>query len=410
MKKILPVLIVIALLLPWVEAPGQSDSLRYSVRGVVRDADSGRPLQAVAVSLPGTSLAVITNADGTFVIKSPQPASSLRFSLLGYRPLSQPVPASPSDVMRVRLQRESYTLDPASVMTGDPLTIMLMAIQRIAHNTPDEPEVFDCFYRETVQKRQRFIYVSEAVTKVYKAPATGLFSRDRAAVVKSRLLTSPRASDTLGVKVQGGPAMAVNLDLVKTRGSVLSPDELQLYHLEMMLPELIDMRMQFVIKLTPIADPGYALHNGVVYIDRETLAFTRIELSLDVSDPVLATNAMLVSRPPGLRFRPKELSLQLNYKSEDGKTRLSYLRTVFRFNCDWRKKLFATEFTTVAEMVVTNRHSGAEAVQIPRGESFGSRDILADKAEYYSDPDFWAAYNIIEPSVSLEHAINRLVK
>ena len=151
-----------------------------------------------------------------------------------------------------------------------------------------------------------------------------------------------------------------------------------------------------------------ALQYGTVYIDRETLAFTRIELSLDMSDPVKAVDRMLVRRPVGLRFRPKEMSLTLNYSREDGKTRLSYLKTVFRFNCDWKKKLFATEFTAVAEMVVTKRHTGAEVVQIPRSEAFSHHQALADKTEYYSDPDFWKDYNIIEPTVGLEHAVARL--
>ena len=401
-------LVFAALTLAGLTASAQGGELPYSVRGIVRDAESGRPLQAVGVSIHGTRISVITNADGTFVIKSPEPAEVLDFSLLGYRPATQPIP--PEGIMQVILKRSTYTLEAASVMSGDPLSIMTMAIQRIGQNSPAAPELLDCFYRETVQKRQRFIYVSEAVTRMYKSPAREYISRDRAAVVKSRLLTSPRSSDTLGVKIQGGPAMAVDLDLVKTRGMILDERELLLYRLELAAPEMIDDRMQFVIKLFPAAEPGYALQYGTVYIDRETLAFTRIELSLDVSNPDLATKAMLVKRPAGLRFKPKEMTLLLNYKYDGGKTRLSYLRTVFRFNCDWRKKLFATEFTSVAEMVVTNRHEGAGAVQIPRAEAFDSKDKLADKTEYMGDPDFWADYNIIEPTASLEHAIGRLKK
>ena len=360
--------------------------------------------------MPGTRIAVITNSDGTFVIKSPEAPEKINFSLLGYRNLTQAVPDDPGKVMSIRMTRSSFTLDAATVMSGDPLNIMLLAIQKISDNSPAAPELFDCFYRETVQKRQRFIYVSEAVTRVYKSPAKDIFVPDRASVVKSRLLTSPRASDTLGVKVVGGPVMAVDLDLVKRRAEVLDELELRNYTLEMMLPEMIDDRMQFVIKLTPLTAPGYALHNGTVYIDRETLAFTRIELSLDMSDPVLATKAMLVKQPRGLRFKPKELSLLLNYKTDGGKTRLSYLRTRFRFNSDWRKKLFATEFTAVSEMVVTNRYEGEKAERIPRGEAFRSSESLADKTGLYLDPDFWSEYNIIEPSVSLEHALGRLKK
>ena len=95
---------------------------------------------------------------------------------------------------------------------------------------------------------------------------------------------------------------------------------------------------------------------------------------------------------------------------EGGKSRLSYARTVFRFNCDARRRLFSTEFTAIAEMVVTNRLDGADAVPIERKEAFRSSETLADQASAYADPDFWKDYNIIEPTESLEHALGRLKK
>ena len=387
---------------------GQTDSLRFVVRGNVVDAIGGKPLAYVSVSLPGTNYATVTNQDGAFTIKSDTQPRFVAFSLLGYKTLS--VPADTQQLMRVRMSRGEYTLDPAVVMTGDPLTLLREAISRISENYPDEPELFDCFYRETAQKRSRFIYVSEAVTKMYKSSFRALFARDRASVVKSRVLKSPRSSDTLAVKVVGGPVQAVDLDLVKTRQFVLDEEYLEMYTLEMMDPVMLDDRRQFVIRMDPNVTKEFALQHAVVYIDQETLSFTRIEMSLDVSDAAQATRAMLVSKPADIRFKPKEMTLLLNYKREDGKSRLSYARTLFRFNCDARKRLFSTEFTAIAEMVVTNRHAGEEAVPIARQEAFRSSEILADKTVTYSDPDFWKDYNIIEPTESLEHALGRLKK
>ena len=389
-------------------AYGQTDTLRYVVRGTVLDAQGGRPLGYVSVSLPGTNYATVTNTDGTFVIKSDLPPRFVTFSLLGYK--VQTVPADRDQMMRVRLTRGEFTLDPAQVVTGDPLTILRDAMFKIPENCPSEPELFECFYRETAQKRQRFIYVSEAVTKVYKSSFRNLFGRDRTAVEKSRLLNSPRRSDTLAVKVNGGPTQAVDLDLVKTRHLILNEEDLTSYRLEMMDPVMIDDRRQFVIQLIPAVEEEYALQHGLIYIDMETMAFTRIELSLDMADAEKATRAMLVRKPAEIRFKPKEMSLLLNYKREGGKSRLSYVRTVFRFNCDARRRIWNTEFTAIAEMVVTNRFTGADAVPIERTESFRSSDALADKTQVYADPDFWKDYNIIEPTESLEHALGRLKK
>ena len=50
------------------------------------------------------------------------------------------------------------------------------------------------------------------------------------------------------------------------------------------------------------------------------------------------------------------------------------------------------------------------AVPITRQEMFRTTDYLTQKAAEFQDPDFWSDYNIIEPSESLEHAIDRLRK
>ena len=97
----------------------------------------------------------------------------------------------------------------------------------------------------------------------------------------------------------------------------------------------------------------YALLYGKLYIDRERLSFTRIEMSLDMQNKSKATTAILYKKPLGLRFKPQELSYPVTYKDVDGKTYLNYIRNTIRFKCDWKRKLFSTSYTVASEMVVT---------------------------------------------------------
>ena len=115
---------------------------------------------------------------------------------------------------------------------------------------------------------------------------------------------------------------------------------------------------------------------------------------------------MLVRKPLALRFTPKELSIVVSYRQQNGRNRLEYFRSTMRFNCDWRKRLFATSYTAVNELVVTDLRE--PVLQIPRSETFRTSDILSDKAAEFADPDFWKDYNILEPTESLEHAVGRL--
>ena len=385
---------------------GQVDTVRlgYSVQGNVVDAVSGRPMESVHISVPGRHYATVTNADGDFTIKSDQPVSEVVFSYLGYRTLRQKAVGAP---LRIRLTPESMPLAEASIVMGDPREILGEAIRRIPDNYSKNPELMECFYRETVRKRNRYIFVSEAVARLYKTGYDGNIYRDRAALEKSRILLSQRRTDTLSVKMQGGPTQALTFDVVKNPEILFDEEELSLYEFEMGMPTYIGDRIQFVIHFRPGSRPvDWALFHGTLYIDRDLLSFTRIEMSMDMSDVDKATRQMIIKKPLSLRVTPKELSVVISYRLKDGQSRLEYFRSTMRFNCDWKKRLFATAYAVVNELVVTDLRE--PAVPISRAEAFRSVDYLIEKAAEFQDPDFWKDYNIIEPSESLEHAIGRL--
>ena len=406
MKRIIVLLVI--LFVSAISLAAQTDSVRlgYVVRGRVTDLSSGKPIESAHVSVPGRHHATVTNEDGDFSIKSDAPIRELIFSYVGYRTVRQRIGSEPVQVVMVP---ESILLEEALIVSGDPAQIVQAAVSLIPDNYSPKPELLECFYRETVRKRQRFTYISEAVARIYKSPYDrGSVYRDRAALEKSRILLSQRRSDTLSIKMMGGPTQAITQDVVKNSDILFDPDELNLYHFEMATPVHMDGRTQFVIRLTPKTECDYALYHGTLYIDRETLAFSRIELSLDMSDKGKATRMMLVRKPLTLRFTPRELSLIINYRWDGEKYRLEYFRSTLRFNCDWKRRLFATAYTVVNELVVTDVRP--EATPIARQEMFRTTDILDEKAGEFLDPDFWADYNIIEPSESLEHAIERLKK
>jgi hypothetical protein len=198
------------------------------------------------------------------------------------------------------------------------------------------------------------------------------------------------------------------MDLVKNRDFLLNKEDLDNYSFTLGDPEFINDRQQYVVMMEPQLVTTYALYHGKLYIDAERLAFTRIELDLDMRDKDKATQTMLVKKPFGVKFKPRELSCVVDYRYEDGVTRISYLRNIFRFNCDWKRKLFSTSFTATCEMAVTDSQSD-DVKPIANRSSFDSSDAYYDKVEYFMDPEYWSNYNIIEPSESLDKAIKRLV-
>ena len=402
-KFILFVLAALAAAEVW----AQTDSLRlaYSVSGKVSDARTGKELPAVNIRVWGRQYATVSNADGVFVIKSDAPIRELVISHLGYKTVRQAVAGGE---VSVRLTPDKYLLDASSIVSGDPLEIIRSARKAISGNYPLQPELLRGFYRETLQKRGRYISVTEAVIRTHKSSYLIPGYHDRTAVDKSRIIVSQRRRDTLSVKMRGGPTLPVTMDAVKKHQLLWLDFDRNLYSCEMGHPEYIDDRLQFVIHISPASEADYPLYNGTLYIDRETLAFTRIELSTDMSDPDKVTSLLLVRKPKGLRFIPKEVSFAMSYRPDGGTSRLEYLRATMSFDCDWKKRGMLTSYRLVNETVITDVLT--PAIPISPEEQFRSSDIMTDKAGEFLDPAFWEDYNIIAPSESLEHAVGRLRK
>ncbi|MBO4826877.1 MAG: carboxypeptidase-like regulatory domain-containing protein [Prevotella sp.] len=376
------------------------------ISGIVIDRDTKTPLVNVSISVDKGSLSTVTNADGRFSLKTVKRPSRIVVSHIGYRTRYVTVPDDGSE-LRVPMASTSVMLSDIVVMPEDPLEVLLQALNRVVDNYGKSPRLMQTFYRETVQKRQRYIYIAEAVGELLKTGYHRASStRDWVSVLKGRRLVSTRQSDTLGVKIQGGPVLMNTHDVVKNRNIVFDPEIINHYNYFMEMPAKIDDRLQIVISFHPRDMSPDALYHGLVYIDNENYTITRVELSLDMQNREMATNMMLVKKPAGLKFKPKELSLLVTFKRDGEFSRINYMRTEMKFSCDWKRRLLSTTYTAITEMVVTDQLS--EIKGKPESGTFGERDSIYDKMSYFDDPAFWADYNIIEPTESLENAVKKI--
>ncbi|GHT34665.1 hypothetical protein AGMMS49574_22530 [Bacteroidia bacterium] len=393
------------------EAQTEDEGDFFTVSGVVKDEKNKRKLEYVNISVPGTNVGTVTNEDGEFSIKIKKSAfaKTVEVSHLGY--LNEIITLKGEDILgyNVLLTPSTNLLNEVIVRAGDPRYIVEEAISKIPKNYSPVNNMLTGFYRETAQKGRRYINISEAVIDIYKTSYNQDVNRDRVQIFKGRSLLSQRRSDTLVVKLLGGPNLSVYIDIVKNPDILLDKEILPYYAFKLEESTMINSRPQYVISFSPQAILPYALYYGKLYIDKERLSFTRAEFNLDMDDRNKATEAILKKKPFGLIFRPLEVSFLVTYKERDNLTYLSYIRNEVRFRCDWKKKLFATNYTITSEMVVTD--SKEEDVSgIPYRDSFKSSQSLSDRVSDFYDDDFWGAYNIIEPTESLESAVNRLKK
>lgn len=419
------------------EADFDLDNSGITITGTVRDHETRRRMENVTVTIVGTSIGTVTNADGVFSLKISGALTSrnLEFSHIGYQNTSMLIPAtseitafssdsnpnstsstkqtdtqifSANHTVTIWMTPTARQLDEALIFGADARQLVEEALRNIPENYPLTNNQLQSFYRETVQKGQRYISVSEAMMDVYKTPYLRRDpDRDRVRLTKARRLMSQKASDTLAVKVEGGPTQSLYLDIVKNPDILFNLQTLDYYSFILEPYEMMDGRIQYVIRFEPRAIVDYALCEGRIYIDREELAITRAEYFLDVSDTDKATSAILRKKPFGIRFRPLEVHQVVQYKLQGDVAYLSYIRNEIRFKCDWKRRLFSSVYTARSEMVVVERDEQPQN-PISRQEAFKSSQIFYDMVNVYWDEDFWKDYNIIEPTESLENAVKKL--
>ena len=404
---------IVALFMTTMVAGQESDGRALiTISGTIKDGENNQRLEYVHIIAQGNTLATITNKNGKFTLKADSSyfPLTLEFSHIGYQKNRMQVAASQKEELEIKMKPHSYLLNEATVLPNDARFIVEQAIQNIAHNYLTVPSLMKGFYRETVQKKKKYINLSEAVTHTYKTSYTmGNVIKDKVEVVKSRRLISHKATDTLAVKLSGGPILSIWLDLVKNPEILLAQEVLDGYRFTLASPEIIDGKLMYIIHFRPTGQVPYALYEGKLYINPINLSFIRAEFNLSLKDKAEATRMILSRKPAGLRFNLQEVSYIISYREQNGKTVQNYIRNRIRFKCDWKRKLFGTSYTIQSENIVTDWEE-IPSIQLSKDKAYSKNEAIYDSAPANWSADFWKEYNILEPDESLEKAVRKLKK
>ena len=258
----------------------QDNDNYLTISGVVRDKANRKKLEYVNISVPGSNLRGITNEDGAFVlkIKDSIQAKEIEFSRIGYFNALVPVDGKDMSDQTFYLTPNEKRLKEVVVESWEnPVDLVKAALKRVVSNYSNKPNFFTGFYRETVQKRKNFINISEAIINIYKTSYNNSIEADRVQIFKGRSLVTTKASDTLAVKLLGGPNLSIVADIVKNPDILFDEESLYYFNFKMENSEFLGNRQQYVLSFKPAVTLHYPLCYGTLYIDKETLAFTRVQ-------------------------------------------------------------------------------------------------------------------------------------
>lgn len=394
------------------------DSLRIPiVYGKVTDSSDGNPLAYVSVTHVVSGVSNVSNSEGFFSLKLPMEVSSedeIRVSYLGYVTATLRVEdfseSSPDKPHGIRLPPVSFTLDPAVIRSTEPLSLLMEAYDKVKENYPSVTTGMTAFYREIIRRQSgRYLALSEAVIDINKASYTS-FQSDRARIFKGRASTDYRAADSILIRFRGGVVAALDMDNVKNPFAGVWLREVERhYRFAMGEPVLRDGLFFYVITFSQIEGSEEILYSGRLYIESESLAIGRIELSLNVKGrEEKAAGIMVVKRPPDTRFYVTKADYAVNYKRFGDTWHYDY--SLMRINLSSRKgkSFFRNNYVITGEMAVT-AHNEAPA-RIGADERIRFKDFLSEKVGDFRDDDFWGDYNVIEPDKSIDAVIRRIIR
>jgi hypothetical protein len=261
------------------------------------------------------------------------------------------------------------------------------------------------FYRETIRKRRTYVSLSESIVNIQKEPFS-VSTQDQINLFKGRKNADYNKLDTLNFKLQGGPFSALFLDLIKYPSFIFSDHAFDLY--DFSLEEITQINDNQVLVLAFKQKPTYEnpLYYGKMYIDVKSLAVISATFHLNVEDKVKSGLIFTRKKPAGVDVYPTEVRYQINYRQENGKWIFAYSRGDLTFKLNWDKRLFNTTYSTTLEMAATDWRN--QDIKEKPSQKLNTNVIMSDKVSSLADPDFWGAYNIIEPEKSIETAIRKI--
>lgn len=378
-------------------------------KGTVTDVNSNDELPFANVTLTGTNIAVITNSEGNFAIKVPDSLQNgqLEISFLGYYPETMKLENFDQEITTIALKPRTTELQEVNVnQYKDAEGLLKKVMAKRGDNYTNEASAMTAFYRESIKRGRRNVSLAEAVVMIDKSPYT-TNARDRVDLYKARKSTDYKRLDTIALKLQGGPLNALYIDLIKYPEYFITPETMPYYDFSFGQPTTVDGTLVHVINFKQKKNVLEPMYYGKLYINSETLALTNAVYSLNVENRSLSSKLFVRKKPNAVKVWPDHVDYRVDYREKDGKWYFAYGNVQLEFVVNWKRKLFNSHYTISSEMLVTDWES-SEGVYANNLKRYRSNDILVDEADGFTDPDFWGAYNVIEPEKSIESAIEKI--
>lgn len=389
-----------------------ADSLRYfSLEGLLRDKFTNEPIPYATVSISDGSIGSITNQGGEFKLRLPDSLRQcqISFSHLGYQPLEMQGSLLAERYSMLSLEPRVVSLQEVVVRIANPLRLLREMHNNIKFNYSQQPVYLTSFYREGVERRHKFVSLTEAVFKIYKTAYNKLNSADQVKLLKMRRIINNQEKDTIIAKMKSGPNASIMLDVIKNMPDFLMPESEVNYPYSFAHADIsmIDNRMVNVISFEQRDFITSPLYKGNLYIDSENSALVRAEFEINPRYVKDAAGLLIEKKSRNLKITPQKVTYTVSYKPWNGSYHINHVRGDLYFKVKRRKQLFgSTPLHIWFEMVICKTETDNVA-RFTRKEILPTRTIFSETKFSY-DKNFWGDFNVIPPEEKLNEAIGKI--
>jgi hypothetical protein len=377
-------------------------------KGSILDSKTKDELNFASITVAGTTISTISNSEGKFSIKVPteKQHSNLIISFLGYKNKVVPIADLKPEKNVLYLEPSNTMLDEVVVKVRDAKNTFLEVLQNRSKNYGDESMQMTGFYRETIRKRRNYVSLSESIVDIQKQPFS-FVSQDQVNLFKGRKNTDYTKLDTVNFKLQGGPYSALYLDLIKYPNFIFTEEAFELYDFNLEEDTQINDDKVLVLAFKQKPSNENPHYFGKLFIDAKSLAVISASFQLNVQDKIKAGLQFTRRKPAGVEIYPTDVRYQINYRKQNDRWVFAYSRADLTFKLNWDKRFFNTIYNTTLEMAVTG-WKNQDNLELQNTQKLSTNVIMSDKVSSLADPDFWGAFNIIEPEKSIDAAIIKI--
>lgn len=392
--------------------PVLPDSIRYfTLEGLLRDKYTNEPIPFATVGISEEAIGSITNQGGEFRLRLPDSLrqSQITFSHLGYQPLEMSASLLAERYSMLTLEPKVISLQEVVVRIANPLRLLREMQDKKEENYSQQPVYMTSFYREGIERKNKFVSLTEGIFKIYKTAYTNRPGTDQLKLLKMRRISSNQDKDTVIAKMKSGLNASLMLDVMKDMPDFLMPESEINYPYVFAHSDItvIDNRMANVISFEQRNFITLPLYKGNLYIDAENSALLRAEFELHPKYVKEAAGMLVEKKSRNLKITPQKVIYTVTYKPWNGTYYINHVRGDLHFKIKRKKQIFgSTPLHVWFEMVICKTDT-VNVNRFTRKETLSTRTVFSETKFSY-DEGFWGNFNVIPPEEKLNEAIGKI--